>query len=300
VTRTTLVDEVHLDGKIGYGTPEPLAGRLTGTLTNIPSVRAVLGRGDAAYRVDDQPVVVLLGRLPAYRALAEGVTGPDVKQFEENLRALGYRGFTVGSTFDHAAAAAVKQWQKKLGLAQTGVVELGRVVYLPAPVRVAEQKQRVGDDAAPGTPVLTVTGTTRTVTAALDDQQAGIAKVGTKVQVQSPGGKPTDGTVTAVGTQAQDGGQSKTVVTVGVADQSTLTGDDGDPVDVTVVRGEKKDVLTVPIVALLAVGDGYGVEVFSGADRHVVPVTLGVFAQGRVEVSGPGLAEGTQVGVAGQ
>jgi len=243
---------------------------------------------------------VLLGRLPAYRALAEGVTGPDVKQFEENLRALGHRGFTVGPTFDHSTTAAVKQWQRKLGLAQTGIVELGRIVYLPTPVRVAEQKQRVGDDTAPGTPVLTVTGTTRTVTTTLDDQQATIAKVGTRVQVQSPGGKPTDGTVTAAGTQAQDGGQNKTVVTVSVADQSALTGDDGDPVDVTIVRGEKKDVLTVPIVALLAVGDGYGVEVFSDGGRHLVPVTVGEFAQGRVEVSGPGLAEGTQVGVAGQ
>jgi hypothetical protein len=66
-----------------------------------------------------------------------------------------------------------------------------------------------------------------------------------------------------------------------------------------VVRAQKKNVLTVPIVALLAVGDGYGVEVRrrraadrAGHGRYV--------RQGRAEVSAPGLVEGTQVGVAGQ
>ncbi|MFG2040639.1 peptidoglycan-binding protein [Dactylosporangium sp. NPDC048998] len=299
VTRTTLVDAVHLTGKVGYGTAEPFAGRLTGTLTKVAAPGTLLRRGDVAYRVDDQPVVVLLGEIPSYRELAVGVKGPDVKQFKENLRALGYRGFTVDSVFDGSTAVAVKQWQKKLGLAETGFVELGRVTYLAAPVRVAEQKQRVGEQAAPGTPVLTVTGTDRSVTVELDDKKAALAKVGTKVQVQPAGGKTIDGTMAAAET-VQDGGQTKTVLTVSVADQSALGGNDGDSVDVVVVRAEKKDVLTVPIVALLAVGDGYGVEVFSGGGRRIVPVTVGMFAQGRVEVSAPGLGEGTQVGVAGQ
>ncbi|MFC5008185.1 peptidoglycan-binding protein [Dactylosporangium cerinum] len=299
VTRTTLVDAVHLTGRIGYGTAEPFAGRLTGTLTKVPAPGTVLRRGDAAYRVDDQPVLVLLGDIPAYRDLAVNVKGPDVKQFEENLRALGYRGFTVDTVFDGATAVAVQRWQKKLGLAETGAVELGRVTYVAAPVRVAEQKQRVGEPAAAGTPVLTVTGTTRTVSVELETRQAAVAKVGTTVQVRSATGKPVEGSMTAVNA-AQDDGQRKTVVTVSVADQSALTGDDGDAVDVTVVRAEKKDVLTVPIVALLAVGDGYGVEVFSGGGRRIVPVTVGMFAQGRVEIGAAGLAEGTQVGVAGQ
>ncbi|MEV4517487.1 peptidoglycan-binding protein [Dactylosporangium sp. NPDC049525] len=299
VTRSTLVDAIRLTGKLGYGAAEPFAGRLSGTLTKVPAPGTVLRRGDVAYRVDDQPVVVLLGELPAYRDLAVNVKGPDVKQFEENLRALGYRGFTVDTVFDSSTAVAVKRWQQKLGLAETGVVELGRVTYVAAPVRVAEQKQHVGEQAAAGTPVLTTTGTTRTVAVELESRQAAVAKVGTKVQVRSAAGKPVEGSMTAV-TTSQDEGQRKTVVTVSVADQSALSGDDGDTVDVTVVRAEKKDVLTVPIVALLAVGDGYGVEVFSGGARRTVPVTVGMFAQGRAEVSAPGLVEGTQVGVAGQ
>ena len=306
MTRTALVDAVHLSGKIGYGTADPLAGRLTGTLTQIAKPGSVLLRGRIAYRVDDQPVVVLLGSLPAYRSLALNVKGPDVRQFKENLRALGYHGFAVDSLFNAATVTAVKKWQKDLGLAETGAVELGRVLYVAAPVRVSVQKQHVGDQAAPGTAVLTVTGTTRSVTVELDDKSAALGKVGTKVQVQPAGGKTVGGTMTVVAASqggqddGQQGQQSKTVVTVKVAEQSALTGGEGDPVDVVVVRAQKKNVLTVPIVALLAVGDGYGVETYGAGGRRIVPVTVGMFAQGRAEVSAPGLVEGMQVGVAGQ
>ncbi len=303
VTRTTLVDEVHLTGRADYGPAQPLAARTAGTLTSLAAPGTVLGRGDAAYRIDNQPVVVLLGGLPAYRALADGVSGPDVQQFEENLRALGYGGFKVDTVFDRSTAAAVKKWQKALGLPESGALELGRVAYVAAPVRVAEQKQHVGDPAAPGTAVLTTTGTARSVTVLLEDRQVSLAKVGTKVRLQAVGGTPLEGTMTAVGPAgAADGdagqkGGGKTQVTITPADQAALG---GDTVEVTVVRGEKKDVLTVPIVALLAVGEGYGVEVFGPGGRHMVPVEVGMFAQGRAEISGPGLAEGTRVGVAGQ
>ncbi|MFJ9518488.1 efflux RND transporter periplasmic adaptor subunit [Kitasatospora sp. NPDC101801] len=304
VTRATLVDQVRLAGRADFGPAQPLAARSAGTVTALAAPGTVLDRGDAAYRVDDQPVVVLLGALPAYRALADGVSGPDVRQFEENLRALGYGGFKVDTVFDKSTATALKKWQKALGLPESGTLDLGRVVYVAAPVRVAEHKQRVGDAAAPGTAVLTTTGTARSVTVTLEDRQVALVKVGTKVRLQAPGGTPLEGTVTATGpadTADGDTGQKgggRTRVTVTPADQAGLGG--GDAVEVTVVRGEKKDALTVPIVALLAVGDGYGVEVFGPGGRHVVPVQVGMFAQGRAEVSGPGLAEGTRVGVAGQ
>ncbi|MFJ9448035.1 peptidoglycan-binding protein [Kitasatospora sp. NPDC101235] len=304
VTRTTLVDQVRLAGRADYGPARPLAARTAGTLTSLAAPGTVLERGDAAYRIDNQPVMVLLGELPAYRALADGATGPDVRQFEENLRALGYGGFKVDTVFDQSTAAALKKWQKALGLPESGVLDLGRVAYVAAPVRVAEQRQHVGDAAAPGTAVLTTTGTARSVTVLLEDRQASLAKVGTKVRLQAAGGTPLEGTMTAVGRAvAADGadagqkGDGKTQVTVTPADQAAL-GDGA--VEVTVLRGEKKDVLTVPIVALLAVGEGYGLEVFGPGGRHVLPVEVGMFAQGRVEISGPGLAEGTRVGVAGQ
>jgi len=50
---------------------------------------------------------------------------------------------------------------------------------------------------------------------------------------------------------------------------------------------EHKDVLTVPIAALVALAEGgYGVEVVDGSTSHYVRVETGLFASGRVEVSG--------------
>jgi len=57
-------------------------------------------------------------------------------------------------------------------------------------------------------------------------------------------------------------------------------------------------VLTVPVAALLALSEGgYGVQVVSGGTSHIVAVQVGMFAGGRVEISGAGIDVGTLVGV---
>jgi hypothetical protein len=57
-------------------------------------------------------------------------------------------------------------------------------------------------------------------------------------------------------------------------------------------------VLTVPVAALLALAEGgYGVQVVTGTATRIVAVRTGLFAAGRVEVSGDGLTEGMTVGM---
>jgi len=57
-------------------------------------------------------------------------------------------------------------------------------------------------------------------------------------------------------------------------------------------------VLTVPVAALLALAEGgYGLEVVDGGRSSITAVETGLFADGRVEVSGSGIAAGTTVGV---
>jgi membrane fusion protein, multidrug efflux system len=69
-------------------------------------------------------------------------------------------------------------------------------------------------------------------------------------------------------------------------------------VDVVFTASERKDVLTVPVTALVALAEGgYGVEVVSGSTSRYVPVTTGLFSNGRVEIEGSGIREGTRVGV---
>jgi hypothetical protein len=50
------------------------------------------------------------------------------------------------------------------------------------------------------------------------------------------------------------------------------------------------------VAALLALAEGgYGVQVAEGDASRVLAVTTGLFADGRVEVTGTGLTEGTSV-----
>jgi multidrug efflux pump subunit AcrA (membrane-fusion protein) len=61
-------------------------------------------------------------------------------------------------------------------------------------------------------------------------------------------------------------------------------------------RGSRKGVLAVPVNALLARPDGtYAVEVDRRGSREQVAVTVGLFAEGMVEITGSGIAEGTTV-----
>ena len=67
VTRRTLSESSTVDGTLGYGTTLELYDRLGGTFTWLPSVGAVIGRGGTLWRIDDLPVVLMYGSVPAYR-----------------------------------------------------------------------------------------------------------------------------------------------------------------------------------------------------------------------------------------
>jgi hypothetical protein len=133
-----------------------------------------------------------------------------------------------------------------------------------------------------------------------DAGEAGWAAAGTAVSVGLPSGATIAGTVNAV-TEAPpttDDRPAGTVITIAIADQAAL-GQLGEvDVGVRYVTKERKDVLTVPVPALLALAEGgYGLEVVEGTGRRVVAVTVGLFADGRVEVAGPDITDGTVVGL---
>lgn len=323
VTRATLVDYEEFDGELAYGDPQPLKltasnnnGQQNGgnqpadtgqnVITWLPDVGSTVDRGKPVCKVDNKPVVLLYGALPLYRTLTAGVKGPDVKQLEQNLKALGYGGgFTVDEEFTSATANAVKDWQKNLGLTETGTVVPGQVIYATGAIRVAEQKLRVGDPASGE--VVTYTGTTRLVTLNLDVNRQRLATKGAKAMVTLPDGKTVEGTVASVGAVATsdnnngNGGQQNnpTVkVIVSVADQNALGALQQTPVKVKFVAEERKDVLTVPVAALLALAEGgYGIQVVEGSSTRILAVETGMFANGRVEVRGARLQQGMTVGM---
>lgn len=295
VEKTDLAERETLTGELGYGTAQTLTGRRPGTVTALPAQGAVLDRGAVLYEVDARPVVLFLGGLPLYRTVGEGMTdGPDVKLVEENLRDLGFRGFgTPDEEFTAGTAAAIEKWQEKLGVDETGVIELGDVVVAPGPIRVATLTATLGADA--GGPIYDYTGTLRSVTVDLESGQEDVAPVGTKVALTIDG-KQVPGTVTAV-TPApagdEPGAEAGFTATVAIGDLGAIGAEDSGSVEVVVTTGARQGVLAVPVGALLALAEGgYAVELPSG---KLIAVTTGLFADGLVEVSGEGLSEGMKV-----
>lgn len=308
VTRQDLVARTEVDGTLGYAGMFSVAGQLAGTVTAVPKAGTVIERGQSLYSVDNRPVTLLYGDLPAWRQLVAGMTdGPDVKQLEQNLVAMGHAtevDLTVDEKFTTATTAAVKRWQKATGLEETGVVDHGQVVFLPEALRVSDVNAEKGASLPPGSPVLAGTSTSRVVAVDLDATKQSLAKAGDKVDVKLPDGRTTPGTISAVGTVAQTRGQgesAKRVVSVTVTlDDGGATGAvDQAPVKVGITSDSRKGVLAVPMNALLALAEGgYGVRVVDGtAPGRIVTVTPGLFARGMVEVSGDGLAEGMRVEV---
>lgn len=308
ITKQTLADAKTVAGQLDYGDAVPLTSRAPGLVTWLPAAGTTISRGGVVFRADNLPVTLLYGALPAYRALAVGSEGPDVRQLEQNLKALGYTGFTVDQKYSASTASAVKRWQKHLGLPETGVLDPAMVVYAAGALRVQEQKVRVG---APATgDVLTTTGTAKVVTVNVDANDHGWAAVGTAVTVTLPGQVTVAGRIASIGvaaTSSDQGGGNPTApgtggatlpVTVTIADQAHLGDLASTPVDVRYVAEERKDVLTVPVAALLALAEGgYGLEVHDSSGTRIVAVQVGLFADGLVEVGGGGIAEGQLVGM---
>ncbi|GAA3450497.1 peptidoglycan-binding protein [Dactylosporangium matsuzakiense] len=301
VSRQTLVDTQNEDGKLGHGDSRTLTGRGAGTLTEVPAAGTTIQRGQALYRSDNAPVVLLYGALPSYRNLAVGDEGPDVRQLEENLAALGYTGFTVDDTYSSSTASAVRKWQGDLGLTKTGTVEAARIVYAVGAVRVDERKAEPGDPS--GGAILAYTSTTPVVTVDLDTSDQRLAKSGTAVTVKLPDGRSATAKISAVQTiiqpaQGNEPAKTKYRVTIVPDDVKAFDGLDQMTVTVTFTAGKRENVLAVPVQALLALAEGgYGVQVVEGGTTKVVAVELGLFAAGKVEITGAGISAGTVVGM---
>jgi multidrug efflux pump subunit AcrA (membrane-fusion protein) len=310
VARQDLSSQTQTSGTLGYAGDFTVVNQAQGVVTALPSAGQVVSQGQALYDVGGSPVVLLYGSTPAYRSLSEGVTaasvtGPDVQELNADLVALGYVTSPELSPGSDQFAAwttyGVERLQAALGLRQTGTLTLGQAVFLPGAVRVTSVRGTLGGLAEPGQPILQASSTTRQVRVSLNASQQSELGVGDNVEVSLPNGKSTPGTVTSVGSVATAGsnGASPTVLVLITPTDPSATGSlDQAPVNVTITTQRVKDVLVVPVAALLArAGGTYAVEVVGGARHHLEPVSLGLFddADGLVQVSGTGLKAGQRV-----
>ncbi len=243
------------------------------------------------------------GTVLATLSTGEPLAGADVRQLEQALVDLGYDAgdqLTVDDVFDASTAKAIGELEAAVGAKADGMLAAGDVRFAEGPVKVTEVAADVGTTVAAGAPVLMLASPDKIVTFDLPAADQGLVSVGDGVTVELPDGVDVPGTVSLVAetaTTAAD--QQAAVFEVEVTlDDPTVAGDlEQAPVDVAVVSESVRDVIAVPVAALLALAEGgYAVEVVDDdGTTRLVGVEPGFFAAGLVEIESGSLDPGTRV-----
>jgi hypothetical protein len=147
VQRRNLVENDTESGTLSYADPQTVYNRLSGTITWLPPVGRVIQPGQPLFKVDQQPVLLMSGKTPAYRDLSPADSaGPDVLELNANLISLGYNpdGIVDNDTWQAATTAGVDALQAAYGETETGTLSLGQVVFLPGPQLVDTLDGTVG------------------------------------------------------------------------------------------------------------------------------------------------------------
>lgn len=303
IERGDLEGNTTASGTLRYQGSRGIQSGLSGTVTALPSSGATVSPGDRLYTIDDSPVFLLRGDSPAWRSFASGMDdGSDVKQLEQALSDLGFFTDEPEDHFRWATAEAIMDWQESDGLSRTGELPFGSIVFTTGDLRIGSVTSSVGDQVSAGTELFVASGTTQIVEVNLNLSDQQLAVLDAAVVVRLPQGKETTGKIVSVGTPTEiDGatGEKQTVIPVVVAldDPAAASALQEAAVTVDIPSERREDVLSVPVGALLAITpDQFGIEVVDddGTTRQV-PVETGLFAGGRVEISGPDVEEGLRV-----
>jgi peptidoglycan hydrolase-like protein with peptidoglycan-binding domain len=315
VEKGKLSDMVSQDGTLTYrarpdGSPYAVINQARGTYTKLPDDGDKVDCGDVLYRVDEQPVLLLCGTVPAYRDLHLGDHDSDVRQLNRNLHELGYdrdAGVDIDTDdndFTWKTEEALKKLQHDKGFDVTGELDIGDVVFLPMSVRIAKVTGELGGSAQPGGQVAQATSNTPDVQVDLDASQQGEVKKGDRAQITLPSNSSVKGKVDRLGkvarTAGKDGGAGGATIPayISLDDPEKARGLDKAPVQVEITTKGVESALSVPVTAIVGrSGGGFAVEVVrDGGRRELVAVELGLFdtADGRVQVEGD-LREGDRV-----
>ncbi|WP_420620290.1 efflux RND transporter periplasmic adaptor subunit [Candidatus Poriferisocius sp.] len=309
VVRRDLIDTEEFSGTLGYGDPEALHTNTSGVVTGrLPTEGDVLGVGDVLFEVNSYPVVLLRGERPMYRPFERDMEeGPDVEQLEQalaDMRLPGYEDMTIDEDFTRVTEDLVEEWQNRLGVEKTGVIDMGFVVFIEAPIRISSVNVIEGQTISAQAAAFTITGQDQEIVSNLDPADAEIVNRLDRVEVELPDGRVTPGAVAEVArvatrlTNPQTGapGDPTIEVIIVLLDGEASARFDAAPVDWTITKEVTPNALVVPASALIATVDGgFSVEVVQEGATTLVPVEVGTFVDAFVEITGGDLEVGDLV-----
>lgn len=319
VEEEVLSTKVVTRGTAHFGSPQKVLVTASGLksgpqiVTSLPRRGERIVAGEVLATVSGRPVFVLEGRVPSYRDLGPGMSGPDVAQLERSLRRLALNPGRVDGTFDGATGAAVARLYGRHGFeplvateaslaearpaeadlvagasAQPGIqVPSDEVVFVPrGPVRVSELPTPVGSSAE--RPLATVTDSGVVIDGQVPVEQAGLVRAGAKVVVDEPTlGINATGRVASVAGRAGTDGADGFHVAFKVAVSDPPAALVGTSVRLTIpIESTRTATLTVPVTAVSTGPDGGSrVEKSVGGKTEFVTVRTGLSADGRVSVT---------------
>jgi Putative peptidoglycan binding domain len=163
-----------------------------------------ISNGKKLAEIDGEPLFALAGRVPAWRDITPGESGPDVAELQKALASLGY--YVGGDTpgfFGTATQDAVSLYYEHLGYTppSTGGVPLTDVIFLPSlPAKVIAVNGAKGQQ--PGQPFLELAARgSLALTGELPPAYDGQVKTGLKVKLfDEVTGIHATGTISDVGT----------------------------------------------------------------------------------------------------
>ncbi|PPF20849.1 peptidoglycan-binding protein [Rathayibacter sp. AY1A7] len=278
------------------------ANQAAGIVTSVAvSAGTEVEQGDVLYTVDQRPVVIAQGEVPAFRPIGEGAEGTDVMQLQVLLKGLGFYNGTADGVARGATAQAIRAWQKSLKIDQSGSAELGDVIFVPMlPTRVTLDSSVISRGAAVsgGEQVIQGLSVAPAFTVPVTDAQAALISTGTPVAITAPDGTTWD----AVTTDQRIDDQTQTVV-VNLAGRNggTICREACGLVPVTGESHFQSQVVTVPTVDGLVVPsaalvtDAAGEMAVIDASGTRISVTAVASARGMTVIEG--VDSGTQVRV---
>ena len=268
-----------------------------------------------------EATIAMYGEQPAWRTFEAGMAeGLDVFQLEQNLVALGYdetESIAIDHEFDEHTSTAIENMQSVLRLPITGKLEFREVLFIPgnSVVQYSEFHTEIGTSIVPTNPVLSlitiekviskpgavdVTRSLQKVNTSIEVVNKDLVDLDLIVSIELPDENIISGTISDIGDIAVipqgNQGEPYLEIVVSLEDTESYPEWTGASVTVSVTKKLASNVLAAPVTSLLAIlGGGYAIEVIENGSSKLVPVSVGLYADGWVEINGDGINVGTEV-----
>lgn len=269
--------------------------------------------------------ILLFGQIPAWREIKLGVTpGLDIKQLKHNLVMLGYGSESPinesSEIFTALTMQSIKNMQADLGLNSTGTLSLGDVVFLPGKsiVQYNSNFPSIGTVANPNAVVLSLLPieeeslsnnalnsssykSLQKVSTTIPVVNKELIEINSQVKIELPNEVEVYGSVSEIGKiaivpQGNQSGDPYLEVSITINDDKSFPEWTGADVTVYVTREIASEVMAVPITSLVSLlRGGYGLEVVTDNATQLVPVEVGMYSDGWVEISSEYIQTGVQV-----